>query len=329
MEFDIITLGSATQDVLMASDAFKIVQEGDFTVGEGLCLPFGSKVAADKLEVTSGGGGTNTAVTFARQGFRTCCIGAIGRDHATTLILDDLRREGVDAKHFQIADGGRTEYSVILVAPDGERTILVYRDANVGLDAAKIPWGTLKAKWMYIDSVGSLDVLTKAVVWAKRTGAHLATNPGGRDLELGMARLAPLWKDFDIVGMNQEEAAKLTGIPYTEEDAIFKKMDEAIGGIFIMTKGREGVRVSDGHFVYSSDIPNDRVVERTGAGDAFNSGFVAEFIRSGSIEKAIQAGTMNASSVVMQFGAKAGILRKGEEGRWPSVAVTKRPIRKN
>ncbi|HTP57235.1 MAG TPA: carbohydrate kinase family protein [Candidatus Paceibacterota bacterium] len=328
MDFDIIAIGSATQDVFLTSDSFRVVTDASFDAGQGICLPFGSKVGVSRVVFASGGGGTNAAVTFARQGYRTACIAAVGRDHNAPAILDELRREGVDAKHFQTDGADITEYSVILVGAGGERTILVYR-GKTELDARRIPWDSLRAKWMYVDSVGSLDVLESVVTWAKKTGTHLATNPGGREIELGLAALAQFWKDFDIVGVNQEEAARLTGIPYNEEDAIFRKMDDAIGGIFIMTKGRHGVLVSDGHFVYSADIPNQEVVERTGAGDAFHSGFLAEYMRTGNIEKAVQFGTANASSVVMQFGAKAGILTKGESGQWPLVAVAKRPLPKN
>lgn len=325
MDFDFISIGSATQDVFLSAEAFAPVRSTKFDVGKAISLPFGSKVAMDTVVFASGGGGTNAAVTFARQGFKVACIGAVGADHNAPAILDELRREHVDAKHMQSHEDDITEYSVILVSPGGERTILVYR-GKTHIDAARVPWDQLKAKWMYVDSVGSAEVIEAAVAWAKRAGAHLATNPGGHELALGMAVLAPLWKSFDIVGMNQEEAAHLTGIPYDDEDAIFKKMDDTIGGIFIMTKGQDGVRVSDGHFVYSADIPSRDVVERTGAGDAFNSGFVAEFSRSGNIEKAVQFGTANASSVVMQFGAKAGILRAGDRGPWPAVAVSKRGL---
>ena len=68
-------------------------------------------------------------------------------------------------------------------------------------------------------------------------------------------------------------------------------------------------------------MPDSPIVERTGAGDAFGSGFVSEYVRSGDIKKAIQFATANASSVVAQFGAKAGILKSGDWGPWPLVEV--------
>ena len=67
------------------------------------------------------------------------------------------------------------------------------------------------------------------------------------------------------------------------------------------------------------------VKERTGSGDAFVSGFVSEYMRSGDIEKAIQLATANASSVVTQYGGKAGILKTGDMGPWPLVEVSISP----
>lgn len=327
MAYDVISIGSATQDVVLSADGFKIIENADFNIGKGICLPFGSKVQIRKIVFSSGGGGTNAAVSFARQGLKTACIGVIGSDPNGSAILDELRREGVDGKYFQIHHDDITAYSVILVGADGERTILSYKGEGIHWDVDAIPWECLQTKWLYVNSLGGhLDVLERVVKVAGGQGIHLATNPGPKELELGLDRLGPLWKHFDIVGMNQEEAALLTGIAYDKSEEIFKAMDKAIGGIFIMTKGQGGVMVSDGRNLYIAGIPNKEVVERTGSGDAFHSAFLAEFIRSGSIEKAVQLGTANATSVVMCYGAKEGILKKDDIGQWPLVQVQKRGL---
>jgi ribokinase len=325
--YDIITIGSATRDVFLSADGFRVAEDKRFDTGHGLCVPFGSKIEVSEIAFTSGGGGTNAAVTFARQQYHTACIGVIGQDVNGSAILDELRRENVDGKYFQTRHDDITAYSVVLVASSGERTILSYKGEGTHWDVSQIPFDRLKAKWMYVNSLGGHeDVLAAIAHWAKATGAHLATNPGGKELELGLDRLAPHWKQFDIVGMNEEEAASLTDIPIERRDDIFRKMDEVIGGIFIMTMGSEGCIVSDGEYLYTAGIPNRQVVERTGAGDAFHSGFTAEFMRSGKIEKAIQSGTANASSVVMHYGAKKGILRVGDTGPWPLIPVTRRRL---
>ena len=175
---------------------------------------------------------------------------------------------------------------------------------------------------MFLDSLGGhYDLLETTVNWAVKNNVKLATNPGGKELAHGMEKLKPLIKNFSIVIMNQEEASKLVGIDYDKESDIFKAMDKILGGIFIMTKGPKGVVVSDGKNIYSAGVPDSPVVERTGAGDAFSSGFVTEYIRSGDISKAIQFATANASSVVAKYGAKAGILKEGEWGPWQLVKV--------
>ena len=320
--YDIVAIGSATQDVFMTSSGIRVLESDDFTVGKGLCIPFGSKLEVDRLVFASGGGGTNAAVTFARQGLRTACVGVVGQDANARTILDELRREGIDAKYFQVHDDDITAYSVILVAEGGERTILSYKGEGQHFIADRVPWDRLKTKWLYLDSLGgSWDMLERAVQWAAKEGIKLASNPGGKELAHGVEKLQPLLKHFTVVAMNQEEASKLTGIPFERERDIFRAMDDLIGGVFVMTKGSGGSVVSDGERLYEAGVPTPGAVERTGAGDAFNSGFVAEYSRTADVTRAIQVGTANASSVVQHFGAKEGILHRGSLGPWPPVSV--------
>ena len=285
-------------------------------------FPFGSKLEIKKIVFTSGGGGTNAAVTFARQGLKTACVGVIGNDLNGQELLNELAGEGIETKYLQKHGDDYTAYSVILVDSSGERTILSYKGEGQHFDAGQVDFNDIKTKWMFLDSLGGhFDLLEKSVAWAVANGVKLATNPGGKELDHGLEKLKPLLKNFSIVIMNHEEAAKLTGIDYKNEAEIFKFMDEVIGGIFVMTKGPEGVVVSDGQNIYRAEVPDSPIVERTGAGDAFSSGFISEMSKSGDIVKAIQFATANASSVVTQYGGKAGILKNGDWGPWPLVKV--------
>ncbi|HYU64751.1 MAG TPA: carbohydrate kinase family protein [Candidatus Paceibacterota bacterium] len=325
MEYDVIAIGSATRDVLLGAKEFKVVPSGEFSTGQGLCFGLGSKIDVDKIEVTIGGGGANASVTFARQGLKTACISAIGEDLNGQEVLQKLQTEGVDTQYFQKHNDDLTAYSNILVSDKAERTILSYKGEGQHFDVAKIPFDQLQAKWLYLDSLGGhYDLLEKAVKWAAENNIKLAANPGGKELAHGLEKLRPLLKYFSIVLMNQEEAAALTGIDYNDEEKIFKFMDEVVGGIFAMTKGPNGSVVSDGQHIYSAGIPDSPVVERTGAGDAFSAGFISEYIRSGNVIKAIQLATANASSVVTQYGAIAGILKQGNMGSWPLVEVSQK-----
>jgi len=320
--YDIISIGSSTRDVFFSADQPKKIKMDEFPTGEAICFGYGSKIEMKKIVMTSGGGGTNAAVTFVRQGLKTANIGVVGVDLNGRELLQELASEGINVDYFQKHDDDYTAYSVILVHADGERTILSYKGEGQHFDVTKIPFKKLKSKWAFVDSLGGhFDVLEGISKWGVDNNIKLATNPGGKELAHGLDKLKPILKNFSIVIMNQEEAAGLTGIDYKKEEEIFKAMDEIIGGVFVMTKGPDGVVVSDGKRTYRAGVPDSPVVERTGAGDAFSSGFVVEYIQSGDIAKAIQLGTANASSVVAQYGAKAGILKKGDFGPWPLVEV--------
>lgn len=320
--FDIVTIGSASRDVFITSKDLKLIKSPDFNTGQALAMSLGSKLTVDKIVITIGGGGTNTAVTFARQGLKTSCIGVVGEDSIGREITSALEAENVDTQYFQKHDDDISAYSVIIVDESGERTILSYKGEGQHFNAAKLDLEKIETGWAFVDSVGGkLDILNKISGWAAARGVKLASNPGSGELALGLEKLKSFFSQCGVVIMNQEEAAGLAGILFENEAEIFKFMDREIGGIFVMTKGHAGAVVSDGKQLYKAGVPDSPIVERTGAGDAFSSGFVSEYIRSGDISKAIQLGTANASSVVTQFGAKAGILRKGDMGPWPLVEV--------
>lgn len=321
-KFDIISIGSATRDIFMGLDEYRTLDVPEFTTGKGLCFPLASKLEIKKIVFTSGGGGTNAAVTFGRQGLRTACVGVVGTDLNGQELLNELANENIDVSYFQEHADDFTAYSVILVDESGERTILSYKGEGQHFDVNKIPFDKFRTEWLFLDSLGGhYDLLETAVNWAIKNKVKLAANPGGKELAHGLDKLKPLLKNFSIVIMNQEEASELVGIDYNNESEIFKAMDEIIGGVFVMTKGPEGVVVSDGKNIYKAGVPDSPVVERTGAGDAFSSGFITEYIKSGDIAKAVQFATANASSVVTQYGAKAGILKKDDWGEWPLVNV--------
>ncbi len=321
-KFDVITIGSAARDVFLNTPEFQDLKNPDMPAGEAICFPLGEKLEIKKIVLTTGGSGTNHAVTFARQGFKTACISIVGTDSIAAEILSELEKEGINTDMIQKHGDDCTAYSTILVQDGGERTILSYKGEGQHFSAAEVSFDGIEADWVLIGSLGGhIELFQKAVEWAVSHNVKIATNPGTKELALGLDTLKPLLKQCALVSMNREEAAQLLGLTHENEDEIFKGMDEVVDGLFVMTKGHEGVTVSDGSHIYSAGVPDSPVVERTGAGDAFVSGFVAEYARSGDVAKAIQLATANSSSVVTQYGAKEGILKKGDMGPWPLVEV--------
>src|SRR3989338_1909684 len=320
--YDIISIGSATRDVFIGAEDFKSFKSEDYSSGTAMCFSLGSKIEIKKIVFTTGGGGTNAAVTFARQGLKTANIGVVGNDLNAQEVIEALQKEGIDTKYYQKHSDDFTAYSVILVDKGGERTILSYKGEGQNFEAVDIPFDKLRARGLFLNSLGGhYDLLENAINWAAKNNVKVAINPGGKELAHGLDKLRPLFKNIFVFWTNQEEAAGLLGMDINDEAGIFKKMDELIDGIFVMTKGPQGMVVSDGKNIYRAGVPDSPVVERTGAGDASCSGFISEYMCSGDVVKAIQYGTANASSVVTQYGSKAGILKKDDRGPWEPVKV--------
>jgi len=314
--FDIITFGSASRDIFLKSKTFKVVGEKKFVSGKGLCLALGSKIEVENIFFASGGGGTNTAATFSRQGFETAFCGMVGSDNAGQEVINDLENFGINIDFVLKSKTKDTNQSVVLTSDSRDRTIIVYRGAAGELQKNDIPLEKIQqAKWFYIAPLsGKLcGIFEYLVDFAFEHKIKIAINPGNCQLSLPVARLKKIIKKVDVLILNHEEASKLTKVPYRKEKAVFKELDKMCPGIAVMTKGPEGVVVSDGKSLYSATAPKVKVVDATGAGDSFASGFLSGLIQSNNnIEYAIQLGMANSVSCIQGIGAKYGLLKKGQ-----------------
>jgi len=313
---DIATFGSASWDVFMRSKNISAVRSKEFISEKGICFNLGSKIDIEEIFSFSGGGGTNTAATFALQGFKTVFCGMVGNDIPGQQVLEELKKKGIYALVPKTKEKP-TNYSVVIKINTGdERTILVYRGASELLKKKDIEWEKIReAKWFYLAPLsGNLARITKDIVgFAHKNGIRISFNPGNSQLSLPKEELLKIIEKVDVLILNQEEASILTGLPYNKEKEIFRKIDDICPGIAIMTKGPEGLSVSDGKLLYSTGGTKEKIIDNTGAGDAFGSGFVSGFIRSnGDIEKSIQLGMANSVSCLKMWGAKEGLLRKGQ-----------------
>ncbi len=333
--YDIITFGSAAKDIRIKPKAFKILDsQKEFDTGKGFCFNFGSKIEIEELNLTSGGGGTNTAAAFSKQGFKTAFCGAVGEDIAGEELTSEMKKLKIDTRFIVKKSEKPTNHSIVISSDGQERTILVYRGASDLLTKNDIPWSKLKAKWFYLapfaspkpEGVGGLGIFEEIISFAEKNNIKIACNPSKQQLSLPEDQLKRIFQKIDVLFLNQEEASFLTKISYEEETENLKKIGEICHGVIVITKGGAGVVASDGKFIYSALPQADRkIVDTTGAGDSFASGFLSDYIRySGDIEKAIQLGLANSAANLAEIGAKAGLLDKNS--KFERVTVTKNSV---
>lgn len=310
-DLKIVAIGAAVQDVFLSG---KVLTPKHDENGQWMEeLPIGGKADVDKIVFSTGGGAMNAAVTFARHNMTSSFMGQIGHDPAGDAVVRKLRDESVETDLIVYSREWQTGYSVILLAPDGGRTILTYRGASTHYDKDKFNFGAINADWLYVSSLsGNIDFLEAIVNFAADRHIKVAVNPGKGELSQA-DRLRPLLERITILSSNKEEIAKL----FDGENS-WDLVKNAIRTLpyVVVTDGPNGVVAGDRQAnqicqagMYE-DVP---VLDRTGAGDAFASGFTAKIASGSNLHDAIVFASANSTSVVGQVGAKAGILHGDAE----------------
>jgi sugar/nucleoside kinase (ribokinase family) len=313
--FDIITFGSATWDISLTLSGKKVKDNADLIVDKGIYLNLGSKISVQDMYFGFGGGGLNTSVTFKKQGFRVAYCGSIGDDIPGKEIIEYLRKTGIDDSFVKKVKKP-TNNSVILHIPSKDRTILVYRGASEMLKRPDIQWEKLKSPWFYLAPLsGKLSALTEDIVnFAKKNDIKVLANLGNSQILMAKSKLRNVLDKVDILLLNKEEASLLTGIDYKKEKEIIFKTNEMHKGLNVITKGEEGVVVSDGKKVYEAKLKKFKIKDATGAGDSFGSGFVSGLIKSKyDIEYAIKLGLTNSKHCLLEQGSTNGLLEADDD----------------
>ncbi|HEX5743892.1 MAG TPA: carbohydrate kinase family protein [Candidatus Saccharimonadales bacterium] len=302
----IYALGKATQDVFLRSDEFDPKTEGKVAYTH---LPLGEKIDVEEAFFATGGNATNVAVTLARQGIDAHFVWALGEDPASQSILADMQAEGVQTDLVDQRPEYKASFSTVLLSPDGERTILNFRGSGMDEDSfSKALHRIDKADWLYPSSLRNYQLLDMLVKKAKALDAKVMLNPAGSELA-HPDKLKKILEDIEVLCLNKEEMQSVVGKGSLEE-LVKKGLD--LCPVVIVSDGPNGVCASDGKTIIKAGMYEEvPVIDRTGAGDAFASGFLSKWSRGSSLRDAVIFGSANSTSVVSKIGAKAGILRTG------------------
>lgn len=302
----VVCLGSALQDVYLKDrDDFSEMEIDGKSYFDRLEL--GQKVDIDSVFFSVGGGATNAAVNFARGDHETIFMGSIGRDPAGRAVLDLLDKENVDTSYIEYAPKFHTGYSVLLLAPSGERTILTYRGASSKFDNLDPDdLDLISPDWLYVTSLrGDMDTLHRFFTKCAKKGIKIMWNPG--KLELAEKRkLLGLLPDVEVLLVNKSEAQKI--VPGEVLDELLSHLKNLVPTA-IITDGSMGAIATNGEKTYRVGLyENVKIKDSTGAGDAFGSGFLSALISGKSFRSALHFASANSTSVVQKIGAKTGIL---------------------
>ena len=309
--FDVITVGSSTVDIFAHTENARMIRlRSSKSRREFISYPVGSKILVTKLLQNFGGNGANAAVSFSRLGFRTGYVGKIGKDLTGAQILDCLKKNRVT---FLGARGEQSGTSIILDAMGEDRTILGFKGCNNELLPSELTLQKIDARCFYFSSMigKSLRSMEAIAARARRKKRMIAFNPSQTILERDLTAARRIARLSDLIVLNKEEAELLVGNERAEKSLA---RIAALGPrTAVITDGRNGaLALQDGTYYRVMPRKGIKIVETTGAGDAFASTLAAMLILKKPMAQALKLAIIQAESVIAHHGAQNNLLRKAE-----------------
>lgn len=322
---EVLCIGSTSIDIFFPTDEGEIIDTPeDITSKQKLAFELGGKILVPELYTEIGGVAANVAIGLARIGIASANLSCVGKDSNGVFCLNTLQKNNVHTKHICILDDAKTDLSAIIVLlSNGERTIIHNRDANKCLVVAG---SDLQAPWIFVSALnGEWQKNMTTILEAQKSGLqkkfHIAFNPGQHNIKEDAHLILRVVRETDLLVLNKDEAIELV-LQKNEmakkeelEDELFlvKTLFQTGAKIVALTDGARGAWVFNGNEFWFLPAPKDAlVVDSTGAGDAFTSGFFGALLLQKSIDECLRFGMANSQKVLAQYGTTPGLLARQE-----------------
>lgn len=313
-KYDVITIGETTVDAFMtvgdANGKYRIDNEHhDF------CIRPGQKIDVDRYDFCMGGNATNVAVGLSRLGIKAGLCSEIGDDEFSIKIRNWLARDNVERLLVKQVNGPSS--FAVIINFQGDRTIFVqdvHRDHDFDFSEVTTPF-------VYLTSLGDEwdGPYKKALSFVEASNATLAFNPGSRQVRANNETVQQVLAKTTYLFVNKEEGELIISGKQTEQNdkayilELLGKLQKMGSKTVIITDGVRGSYAvnEQGEFFWHG-AGKGKAIERTGAGDAYASGFLGAILSGLTLPQAMEWGTLNSNSVVSKVGAQAGLLTKAE-----------------
>ncbi|MBC8514255.1 adenosine kinase [bacterium] len=263
-------------------------------------------IVSEPLSVQAGGSIANTVRTVGLLGGNATFVGVVGDDEYGDLFKAAILRD-CGNEVLATVEGGTTGRSLCFVTPpDGERTMVVHHGVSrdfTQLYSQKIPWGSMGHFGGYsLFGEGASDFVQESVLRVKERGGIVSFDLG--DKEVAKEKPDEVWgllESVDILFVNEDEADVLVGLPPRKAG---KEIQRHAGvGTVVVKRGARGSFVFEGERCLRIGTGSCKVIDTTGAGDAYAGGFLYGILNEFSMEKCAEFGRDCASEAVSRWGA--------------------------
>jgi sulfofructose kinase len=260
----------------------------------------GSKVEFRQSAVLPGGQVATVVVACQQWGMRTRYVGKLGDDHASALHREAFARAGVEAQ-LVTAYGVPSPQSIILVSPDGDRTVLCRRDDQVALQPEELDRAWIEqARMLHLDGFETAAA-TQAAKWARAAGVPVLGDLD--ELYDGIDELLP---NIDYLIVSSDFPCRLMREPNLER-ALCAMHSRYGCRLTAATLGEHGVLAWDGQRMHFAPAFLVSVADTTGAGDVFRAGFIYGLHQGWELERQLDFACAAAALNCMATGARGGI----------------------
>jgi len=293
IRFDFIGFGALNVDKLFKVNRLAKAEEESFV---------------ENYTETCGGSAANTAVGLARLGCKVGYIGKIGCDREGDLLIQDFRRENVNTDGVVRGEQGKSGSVLGFVDKKGARALYINSGVNdtMKLDEVNIGYAS-QARFLHLSSfVGEKSFQTqKKLLEAISSSVKISFDPGALYARKGFEVLEPIIKKTMVLMPNSIELEFLTGkIDYQKgADSMIEKGVKIVA----VKLGGEGCYVTDGNQQHLIEPLKVKVLDTTGAGDAFCAGFLYGLFNSKNLFECGRLGNFVASRCIMKMGARTGL----------------------
>lgn len=272
-----------------------------------------------------GGSASNTIVGLSRLGLKTGFIGKISKDHKGKILLETLQKEGVNTNGLIVSDEGKSGEVMGFVDKKGQRALYVDPGVNDLIKIHEIHKDYLSdLKVLHLSSfIGSSIEAQKSLLNQIPEDLVVSLDPGRIYAERGIHYLNIILKHTNIILLNQKELKHLTEKEESEnltekkcktlEEIENKRLEEQTNllldqvDIVVVKLGDKGCYVADGRESHYIKSFKTKCVDTTGAGDAFNAGFLYGFIKGRNLKESCKIGNLVAACCIEELGAVAGL----------------------
>jgi ribokinase len=279
-----------------------------------------------EFKLSPGGSAANTICGLAKLGIRTGFIGAVGADREGKLLTKSLAKEGVDTSQVKVKPGAKTGLSICLSDENGKRSLYLLPGANSLLSLEDIDSDYLsQAKLCHLTSFVNESQLEMQEEIVKRLppSVKLSLAPGAIYAAKGIDRLTPLLKRTNVLLINQSEIEQLTQENWQDgARRCFEKGCQVVAVTFgggtksgslknpMIFQGEKyaGYIFSSGEAYTIKTKPyKGKLIDATGAGDAFATGFLYGLLRGQGLDQCGHLGEMVARFSLAKIGAREGL----------------------